>query len=305
MLKLEITRHQDSLILQIPKISPDYKTLVYSPDLPTIKVTIDPYSFSPTKKNSEKIQKQIPLDEQEVDLCSQAIEFVNYLPKEKALIVNFWQNQGCYLFYNIPETLYALFLIAESKGTFFHKVIQKKYQFKKIPPEFTVLDVKEAIGQEQAEAAEEVSLNMKEIYNQVSSPETLLSYWNQALTTPEKVQLLQNPQFPILRVLEEIKADFWLAKALFALPENRVPTAVIEEIRGIYQGNQLICTPILKKETISIIVPQYAALCTHKSGLPTIPEFAIESKPTLKKGQALMKMDPEGNLELVDIKLNW
>lgn len=303
MLKLEITRHKDSILLQIPKISPDHKTSVSSPELPSIKVILDPEAFSSQKK-TEKLQKKILLDEQEVDLCSQAIEFVNYLPDQKALIVNFW-NQGCYLYYNIPDTLYCLLLIAESKGSFFQKVIQKKYQFKKIPPEFTVSDVKEAILQEQAESEEDIFLNMKDVYKQVNTPEALLAYWNQAQSTLERIQLLQNPQFPYQKVRNDLKNDYWLAKTLCSLPVNQAPNSLIEEIRGYYKGYQSLSNPVLKKDIISIIVPQYASQCAHISGLPTIPEFTKQTNPTLKKGQALMNMDNEGNLELVDIKLNW
>ena len=306
MLKLEITRRKDSLLLQIPKISAAHKTLAFSSDMPALKVIIDAESFSPSKKNPEKFQKQIPLDEIEVDLSSQAIEFVNYLPNEKALIVNFWHNQGCYLYYDIPETLYALLLIAESKGSFFHKIIQKKYSFKKIPSEFTVFDVKQAIQEERAEALEDVTLNMKEIYNQVSSPEALHSYWNQAQSTLEKVQLLQNPYFPISKVLEEIKADYWLSIATLAINPERRTIEIEAKIQQSHSSHQLISAPKeIKQDFVSIIVPQFASFCTNIRGLNTIPEVVKQTNSTLKKGQALMRMDTEGNLELVDYRLNY
>jgi hypothetical protein len=297
MVKVEISRAENSITLKIPKVETD-KLILTNPELPTIKVQANICEFS-QKQNF--FSKTIPLDEQEVDLYSSAIEFVNYLPKEKALIVNFW-NSSCYLFYNVPDLMYAFLLIADSKGKVFHQLIQKKYKSKQIPDHFTVADVKEILEEESQE--EDISLDMQEVFSSIKNPEVLSNYFKSSKSTQEKVQIIQNQYFPIAEHFQEIMEDFWLSYT--AIKFNRLNEQQKNALK--LKEHQYISSPRCEKATISIIVPQYLALSNHINSLKTIPEVVKEDynpEKSLKKGQALMKMDSKGNLELIKYKLDF
>lgn len=298
MVKVEISRSAKSLTLKLPLISTD-KVLISSNELPSVKIQANTCEF--TKKQNH-LERTVQFDEQEIDMYSSAIEFVNYLPKEKALIVNFW-NSACYLFYNIPDILYAFLVVADSKGKVFHQLIQKQYKHKLIPENFSVEDVKEILEQEANE--EELDLpDMGQVSQSVSDPVVLSQFFKTVKSEKEKIQILQNPSFSINDHFSEIKDSFWLS--VEALKTNRLTTEQMQELKE-KKNHQYFSSPFLKGNTKNIIVPQWAIYCTHISGLETIPQINIieEGKETLKKGQALMSIDSEGNLKLLKFKINF
>lgn len=298
MVKVEISRSAKSLTLKLPLISTD-KVLISSNELPSVKIQANICEF--TKKQNH-LERTVQFDEQEIDMYSSAIEFVNYLPKEKALIVNFW-NSACYLFYNIPDILYAFLVVADSKGKVFHQLIQKQYKHKLIPENFSVEDVKEILEQEANE--EELDLpDMGQVSQSVSDPAVLSQFFKTVKSEKEKIQILQNPSFPINDHFSEIKDSFWLS--VEALKTNRLTTVQMQELKE-KKNHQYFSSPLLKADTRTIIVPQWAIYCTNLRGLDTIPEVQVieEGKETLKKGQALMRVDQDGNLELIKVKLSY
>lgn len=301
MIMLEIshseTKSHPKLTLKIPKISAD-SVIVKSSLLPKVSVLANLYEFETKESHLEKV---IELDENEIDLNSSAIEFVNYLPTQKALIVKFW-NSACYVYYNIPEVMYAFLVIAESKGKVFHQLIQHKYKSKVIPEDFTVSDVRDIVAQEMEE--EDFGCDIFNIINRTTNPQALKQLFSSATSIQEKLHILKNPNFSLSEHLEEISTNFWLGTTALTL------TTLKEDEKNLILKNknnhQYYSSPNMKinenTSTKLIIVPQHQMFCTHVSGLDSIPDFSYEikaDKKKLKKGTALMKMDMEGNLELV------
>lgn len=306
MLKVDLKRSPKALKILIPECPTDQIFLSF-PELPEIKLLANLCDF---QLEDHKLVKVVPLDEMEIDMSSSAIEFVNYIPSHKALIVNFW-NSSCHVYKNVPDVLYAALTIAESKGKFFHQFIQKKYQSKQIPDDFTVEDVKASL-QEELEVERDCSLSMAEVYRKIQCPKVLSEYFQKASSVAEKIEIMENPNFDWTPHGEEIKQSFWLS--YYVLELNSLKNENIlkkwsnlqNEVLLEKQTHQLLSSPILKKETISIIVPQWAIYSNNIKGLKTIPEFQyIEFKgQKLKKGYAIMRMDSEGNLNLVKCNLS-
>ena len=65
-----------------------------------------------------------------VDESSQIRSFA-YAPSEKVLKITFHQGRT-YVYWIVPESIYAMFLEAESKGSFFHQHIRAAFDYQRV-----------------------------------------------------------------------------------------------------------------------------------------------------------------------------
>lgn len=305
MLNLEVSivkgKSHPRLKLTLPKLSSE-TIIVSNPKIPKASVLINLQNF---KINQSSMEYFIDLDEMEIDMNSSAIEFVNYLPTEQALIVKFW-NSACYVYYNIPEALYAFLVVAESKGKVYHQLIQNKYKSKIIPEDFTVDNVKEVVSQELEEGDINFEFNISLIDLDSKALNQMFSH---AKSTKEKMAILSSPNFTKKDHIDEICADFWLATT--ALQKGLVNEDEKNQILKKQKFHQYYSSPnnkIKNEKKTLLLVPQYQMFSTHISGLDTIPQLISEEvseKVKLKKGMALMEKDEMGNLSLVKYRLAY
>jgi len=208
---MSIIKSDNKLILKVPEHNPNYP-LRYKSKLFPKGVILNPEYF---KDNTF----YTTLNEMEMNLESNSIDFVNYLPQQKALIIGFY-TQGCYVYKNVTEEEFIVFLTSYSRGSFFHKYI-KSHEYKKIPDHFTVEDVKNYL--------ENNNLDFK----QPESKNALVSVFEASNKLDEKRNIIENSSFPVNDFIGVIEKNYWLSISALKNPnlsnENKTK---LEELRS-------------------------------------------------------------------------
>lgn len=186
---MTIIKKDNHLILKVPDHKPSYP-LRYKSKLFPKGVILNPEYFKDNIYSTT-------LDEMEMHLESNSIDFVNYLPQHKALIVGFY-TQGCYVYKNVTEEEFSVFLTSYSRGSFFHKYI-KSHEYKQIPEHFTVDDVKNYLENNNIDFKKPKSIN------------ALVSVFEASNKLVEKRNLIENKQFPVNDFIGVIEKNYWLS----------------------------------------------------------------------------------------------
>lgn len=182
-MSFNLKKENNKLLITIPFSSNEIISISI-PEISNKPLKVLTEGFQPSLNNPSSLCKTIELDEMEIDLCSSAIEFINYLPNENALIIQFW-DANCYCYYNVPEIIYALLIISESKGRIYQSYIKNKFKGDIIPNNYTVEDIKNNIKKYKAinntlSALEilqpEDSITFDSIKNKIKSKEPLSEY---------------------------------------------------------------------------------------------------------------------------------
>ena len=194
---MPIIKSDKKLILKISEHTP-HKPYRYTSETFSKGVLLNPDHFT---NNSYSVA----LDEMEISLESSSIDFVNYLPIQKALIVGFY-SLGCYVYQNVSEEEFLLLLTAQSKGSFFHKHL-KAHEYKKIPEDFSVSDVKSYL--------ENFDIN---VFKPAKTKTGLINEYSVCTKIEDKKKIIENPNFPVDDFISEIKRNYWLCLSALKNP---------------------------------------------------------------------------------------